>query len=149
MQSNPLDNIEQLIDIGDDFEIVVTGYSMLPLLGFSRDRIVVRRTDDTEDIMHRIAMFRSVGGKLITHRVVAIEGDMVILQGDGNPIQRERCRRRDIIGVVESVIRPNGKIQSCANRWWRTKERMWLWQPRIVRRYALAIMRRWLNRKRS
>ena len=147
MQSNPLDNIELLTDIGDSFEIIVTGYSMLPLLGKSRDRIVIRRTSANDDIMHRIAMFRSANGKLVTHRVVAIDDDIVTLQGDGNPIQRERCRRHDIIGVVDRVIRESGKSISCTGWWWRTRERLWLWQPRIVRRYVLAIMRRWLERR--
>ena len=53
-----IDNIEQLVERGESFEMVVTGYSMLPLLGYGRDRIVLHRTTDTEDIMHRAAMFR-------------------------------------------------------------------------------------------
>ena len=147
MNSNPLEHIDNITQTGDLFEVVVTGYSMLPLLGASCDRIVIRRTDSNEAIKQRIAMFRSHDGKLITHRVVAVDGDIVTLQGDGNPIQRERCRREDIIGVVERVIRQNGKDISCTSRWWRLRERIWLCQPRVVRKYALAIMRRWLNRK--
>lgn len=144
-----IDNIEQLVERGESFEMVVTGYSMLPLLGYGRDRIVLHRTTDTEDIMHRAAMFRMADRRIIVHRVIRIEDDMVTLQGDGNIQQREQCRRSEIIGVVDSVIRQNGRRVSCTSRWWRIRERIWLGQPRIVRRYALALMRRWLNYKRA
>lgn len=144
-----IDNIEQLVERGESFEIVVTGYSMLPLLGYGRDRIILHRTTDTEDIMRRAAMFRMADRRIIVHRVIRIENGVVTLQGDGNIQQTEQCRRSDIIGVVDSVIRQNGKRVSCTSRWWRIRERIWLGQPRIVRRYALAIMRRWLNYKRG
>ncbi len=144
-----IDNIEQLVERGESFEMVVTGYSMLPLLGYGRDRIVLHRTTDTEDIMHRAAMFRMADRRIIVHRVIRIEDDMVTLQGDGNIQQREQCRRSEIIGVVDSVIRQNGRRVSCTSRWWRIRERIWLGQPCFIRRYALAIMRRWLNYKRG
>lgn len=144
-----IDNIEQLVERGESFEMVVTGYSMLPLLGYGRDRIVLHRTTDTEDIMHRVVMFRMADRRIIVHRVIRIEDGMVTLQGDGNIQQREQCRRSEIIGVVDSVIRQNGRRVSCTSRWWRIRERIWLGQPRIVRRYALALMRRWLNYKRG
>ena len=63
------DNIESLVPVGEQFKIVVTGYSMLPLLGYGHDTIVVRRTDDTEPIMGRIAMFRAKDRHIIVHRV--------------------------------------------------------------------------------
>lgn len=144
-----IDNIEQLVERGESFEMVVTGYSMLPLLGYGRDRIILHRTTDTEDIMRRAAMFRMADRRIIVHRVIRIENGVVTLQGDGNLKQTEQCRRSDIIGVVDSVIRQNGRRVSCTSRWWRIRERIWLGQPYIVRRYALAIMRRWLNYKRN
>lgn len=144
-----IDNIEQLVERGESFEMVVTGYSMLPLLGYGRDRIILHRTTDTEDIMRRAAMFRMADRRIIVHRVIRIENGVVTLQGDGNLKQTEQCRRSDIIGVVDNVIRQNGRRVSCTSRWWRIREWIWLGQPYIVRRYALAIMRRWLNYKRN
>ena len=61
---------------------------------------------------------------------------------DGNPYKQERCHRNDIVGVVESVIREDGREVSCTTRAWHIRERMWLILPAIVRRYALGIMRR-------
>lgn len=141
-------NIEQLVEPGELFKMYVKGYSMLPLLGYGRDEIVLRRTTTEEDIAGRIAMFRTLDGRIIVHRIIDIKDGIVTLRGDGNIEQCERCAREDIIGIVESVVRGNGRTISCTTRWWHTRERIWLGQPKLVRRYALAIMRRWCNFKR-
>ncbi len=140
-----LDNIEELIPIGECFELCVTGYSMLPLLGRKGDTIIVRRTTPQEPIEGRIAMFRR-DGHIVVHRVKSINNGMVTLMGDGNTKGYEQCPRESIVGVVERVRRKGGEIVSCTSWWWRTREHLWLWQPRIIRQYSLALMRRWLNR---
>lgn len=142
-----LDNIESLVDIGQSFELRVTGWSMLPMLGRGNDTIIVRRIAVEEDILGRIAMFRERDGHIVVHRVKSVDNGIVTLMGDGNTKGIERCPRERIIGVVEYVRREGGEVVSCTSRWWRTKERMWLIQPRFVRRYTLAIMRRWLKMK--
>lgn len=141
-----LDNIEELIPIGECFELRVTGYSMLPLLGRKGDTIIVRRTTPQEPIEGRIAMFRQGDGHIVVHRVKSIDNGMVTLMGDGNTKGYEQCPRESIVGVVERVRRKGGEIVSCTSWWWRTREHLWLWQPRIIRQYSLALMRRWLNR---
>lgn len=145
--SKVLENIERLIAVGESFELRVTGYSMLPLLGYGNDTIIVRRTTPTESIERRVAMFRERDGHIVVHRVQSIKDGIVTLKGDGNIRGTEQCPRERIIGIVERVRRGNGRVVSCTSWWWRTRERLWLWQPLIIRRYALAVMRRWLNRK--
>lgn len=145
--SKVLENIERLIAVGESFELRVTGFSMLPLLGYGNDTIIVRRTTPTESIERRVAMFRERDGHIVVHRVQSIKDGIVTLKGDGNIRGTEQCPRERIIGVVERVRRGNGRVVSCTSWWWRTRERLWLWQPLIIRRYALAVMRRWLNRK--
>lgn len=142
---NLLDNIEEVVATGELFKLRVTGYSMLPLLGHRNDIIVVRRVDNSEKIIGRIAMFRGPRHNIIVHRVIDVSNDEVTLRGDGNIFQIEHCRREEIIGVVESVIRNSGKIVSCTTKSWLRKERMWLRLPMQVRRYALAFMRRWMK----
>ena len=142
-----LDNIESLVGVGDSFEMRVTGWSMLPMLGRGNDTIIVRRTTNEEDIVGRIAMFRERDGHIVVHRVKSYDGTIVTLMGDGNTKGGERCPRERIIGVVEYVRREGGKVVSCTSWWWRTRERMWLVMPRIVRRYTLALMRRWLKHR--
>jgi hypothetical protein len=135
-------DIIELLEEGSTFKIVVRGYSMLPLLGFGRDTIILRRVDPSEDISGRIAMFRNDNGRIVVHRIIGINSGIVSLRGDGNLYQVEQCKREEIIAVLESVIRENGKFVSCTSRRWHRKERVWLSTPLWMRRYALAILRR-------
>ena len=89
-------------------------------------------------------MFRGPQRNIIVHRVLRIDNNIVILKGDGNPHLEERTPRSEIIGVVESVRRGN-RVIDCTSKSWRRKEIMWLATPIVVRKYILAIMRRWMN----
>ena len=144
-----LDNIELLVGVGESFELHVKGYSMLPMLGFGNDVIVVRRVDAEEDIVGRIAMFRGTHNQIIVHRVLSVNDGVVVLRGDGNILQTEKCQRGEIIGVVEKVRRESGKVVDCTTPRWRRRERLWLATPRWVRGKMLAVMRRWLDYKRT
>ena len=144
-----LDNIEHLVAVGESFELHVKGYSMLPMLGYGDDVIIVRRVDTEESIVGRIAMFRGMRGQIIVHRVLSVENERVVLRGDGNIIQTEECQRGEIIGVVDKVRRESGKVVDCTTPKWRRRERLWLSTPRWVRGKMLGVMRRWLDFKRK
>ena len=107
--SQALNDIEKVIGVGECFELHVTGYSMLPLLGAGDDHIIVRRIDAEENIVGRIAMFRNSTGGIIVHRVLCVHNDIVVLRGDGNLVQTEQCLRSEIIGVVDKVRRSDDK----------------------------------------
>lgn len=144
-----LDNIELLVGVGESFELHVKGYSMLPMLGFGDDVIVVRRVDAEEDIVGRIAMFRGTHNQIIVHRVLSVTDGVVVLRGDGNILQTEECQRGEIIGVVDKVRRECGKVIDCTTPSWRRREQLWLSTPRWVRGKMLGVMRRWLDYKRK
>lgn len=135
--------IEELIEIGEIFEMVVTGDSMLPLLGVGRDRLVLRRINDQEDITERIAMFRSDNQQIVVHRVIDVNNNIVTLQGYGNISRVERVERDRIIAVLEQVIRDNNKEIDCLSESWRKKERMWLGLPIWLRKHTLSLIRLW------
>ncbi len=145
MANFSVDRFEETVEYGECFKIRVTGHSMLPLLGYGRDTIIIRRTRHDEAIVGRIAMYRLGPKHYVTHRVISVDGDTVTLLGDGRITYDEPIRRDMIVGVVESVIRQNGRLLSCTSRTWRLKERLWLMQPMIVRRYALALLHRWIR----
>lgn len=145
MANFSVDRFEETVEYGECFKIRVTGHSMLPLLGYGRDTIIIRRTRLDESIVGRIAMYRLGPKHYVTHRVISVDGDTVTLLGDGRITKDEPIRRDMIVGVVESVIRQNGRLLSCTSRTWRLKERLWLMQPMIVRRYALALLHRWIR----
>ena len=137
-----LDNIENIVAEGECFELRVKGYSMLPMLGMGDDVIIVQRVGTEADIVGYVAIFRGSHGQIIVHRVLSVEGDKVVLRGDGNIVQTEVCRRSEIIGIVVKVRRASGKVVDCESRRWRWCERVWLRLPKIVRRYLLAVLRR-------
>lgn len=142
-------NLESIIGDGETFILSVTGRSMLPLLGRGDSKIILRRVSKDEDIYGRIAMFRVPNGHIVIHRVIRIEGDDVILKGDGNIVQEERCPRSEIIAVVEQVLYSNGDIVECRSWQWRVKEQIWLSTPLFIRRYVLSLMHRWYDRKQN
>lgn len=141
-----LDNLESITD-NDTFEITVTGYSMLPLLGRGLDTVVVRPCTSDELKPGRIALFRAGNRRLVVHRIQRRDGDNFVMAGDGNYRKTEHCTLNSVIGIVDNVIRCNGKVVDCTSHMWRLKERCWLATPPICRRYITAVMRRWLDWK--
>ena len=133
--------VEQLLAEGRQVTITVRGNSMRPLLRDGRDKVVLRKAND-EDIKKGAVMLFRYRGSHVMHRVRKIEGDVVIFEGDGNYKLQEIALRKDIIAVVEAVVRPSGKRIECSSRRWRILSYMWLSQARIERRVILGIMRR-------
>lgn len=148
MENCIIDRFEEVVAYGECFQIRVDGHSMLPLLGVGHDTLIIRRTRTDEPIVGRIAMYRLGPKHYITHRVMSVEGDVVTMLGDGRITYDEPITRDMVIGVVEGVIRECGDMLSCHSTTWRLKERLWLMQPLALRRYTLAIVRRWLKLKR-
>lgn len=143
MSNCNIDWIEETTKEGKCFEVRVSGDSMLPLLGDRRDRLIVRHISSSDAIIGRIVMYRTSPGHYIVHRVVKIENNIVTMLGDGRLTYDTPTKRENIIGVVEGVIRHNGKTEYCNTHSWRLRERIWLAQPMLLRRCSLAIIRRW------
>ena len=133
--------VEQLLAEGRQVTILVRGNSMRPLLRDGRDKVVLRKAND-EDIKKGAVMLFRYRGSHVMHRVRKIEGDVVIFEGDGNYKLQEVVTRKDIVAVVEAVVRPSGRRIECSSRRWRFLSFMWLSQMRIERRVILGIMRR-------
>ena len=133
--------VEQLLAEGRQVVILARGNSMRPLLRDGRDKIVLRRAND-EDIRKGAVMLFRYRGSHVMHRVRKIEGDVITFEGDGNYKLQEIALRKDIVAVMEAVVRPSGKRIECSSRRWRFLSFMWLSQTRIERRVILGIMRR-------
>lgn len=143
MSNCAIDRIEEAVEYGECFNIRVEGESMLPLLGREGDVIIVRRIRIDEPIVGRIAMCRTRPRHYVTHRVIKEDAGVVIMRGDGRLTFDDPAERQSIVGIVEGVIRQNGKRESCTSRSWRSRERLWLAQPIWMRRITLGILRRW------
>ena len=133
--------VEELLAEGRQVTITVRGNSMRPLLRDGRDKVVMRKAKD-EDIRKGSIMLFRYRGSHVMHRVTKIEGDVVVFEGDGNYKLQEVATRKDIVAVVEAIVRPSGRRIECSSRRWRVLSFMWLSQARFERRVILGIMRR-------
>ena len=133
--------VEELLAEGKQVTILVRGNSMRPLLRDGRDKVVLRKAND-EDIKKGAVMLFRYRGSHVMHRVTKIEGDVVVFEGDGNYKLQEVATRKDIVAIVEAIVRPSGRRIECSSRRWRFLSFMWLSQARLERRVILGIMRR-------
>ena len=133
--------VEQFLTEGGDVTILVKGNSMRPLLRDRRDKVIMCRHTDADIKCGAIMLFRH-NGTYVMHRVVRIDGDTIVFEGDGNYKRKEIVTRSDIIALVKTIIRPSGRSVECSSRCWHTMSRMWLILPRELRRIILGVMRR-------
>lgn len=135
------EQIEQLLQEGTPAEFTLRGDSMLPLLRDGRDSVVVAPLDECPIHVGDVLLFRFRGIHLL-HRVRRIEGDSLVMVGDGNYHQYEICQREDVVGRMERFRRPSGRMVECTSRRWRWASQVWCSLPPLVRRLVLGILRR-------
>ena len=124
--------VGRLLAEGREVELRPKGNSMLPHIRQDRDNVVLFKKDTVQkgDIV-----LADLGGRYVLHRVIAEDGERLILKGDGNVRGTERCMRKDVLGTVVKIIR-NGKRSVVPG-----KARFWI-ALSPIRRYLLAIYRR-------
>ena len=134
-----LGEVTKLLDEGRDVVIMTKGFSMNPFIIGDRDSVELRKMTPSAGM---IALAQISKGHYVLHRIESIDGDRVVLHGDGNLQGRERCRLEDISGCVTKILKPGGRETNCLGRCFAIKSKCWLSQPYIIRRYFLAIFRR-------
>lgn len=144
MQTKTVPNAElipaigKLIEEGQEVIFKPKGMSMLPFIRGGRDSVLLRKADELK--VGDIALAEICEGRYVIHRVEKIEGETVILMGDGNLVGRERCRRKDVIAIAVKIIKSNREIDCQSQKHLRNAE---IWKRLLpVRRYLLAIYRR-------
>lgn len=79
-------------------------------------------------------------GRYMIHRYIGREGDDCLMLGDGNVARIERVKRKDIIGVLQTICRPDGTTQDCRDARW-LKKAEWWYRLRFLRRWLLPVLR--------
>ena len=127
--------LSQRLENGDVVILQPKGVSMLPFIRQGKDKVELGRPDRLE-VGQIVLAF--LGGKYFLHRIYAIDGEKVILKGDGNLCGIERGTKSDVIGVVTGIINSKGKV--------RKPGKAWLWRhTRRYRKYQLKIYRKWMK----
>ena len=127
-----LGEVAAVLREGREAVIIPTGNSMLPFLHGGRDRVVLCRRETVA--VGDVVLVR-IGERYLLHRVIAADGDVLTLMGDGNLAGTEHCSAADVIGTVTEIIRPSGRrVRPGKARLWRIL--------RPLRRYLLGVYRR-------
>ncbi len=100
--------IEEAFNMGKDFQIPITGTSMLPLLVQGRDFVKIVRCERKLEVGD-IPLYRRDDGHFVLHRVVKVESDgTYTMCGDNQIILEKGITDKHVIGIVKTLI-INGK----------------------------------------
>lgn len=143
MKSLPNDiffaQVESEISQGRSVWFKIKGTSMLPFLKDNKDSVLLSPVK--ESVVKNDVVLFSYNGRHVLHRVIKIEGEKYIIQGDGVYASSEFCHSKDIIGKVTQIQRPSGKIIPVTSFKWRMFSSLWV-NLRFLRKYLLLIYRR-------
>lgn len=103
--------LARLLSEEKEVRFTPSGVSMRPFIEGDKDSVVLAplgRLPKIGDIL--LARVTGYAGRrtYILHRLIRIEGEIYILQGDGNLTGEEQCRLEDIIGRVIRIESPKG-----------------------------------------
>lgn len=142
--------IERLLKDGKEVRFTPSGVSMRPFIEGDRDSVILSsltRSPRIGDILlvrldpkSPISNVQSpMSPTFVLHRLVRIEGDTFVLQGDGNLCGEERCGASDIIGIVQRIETPSGRRKPL------TRGRLWYhmrrWRPFLLKVYRHTVLK--------
>lgn len=124
---------------GNAVKLRVEGNSMVPSIRGGKDLIELIPYQG-EDLPLWCAVFYRWEGRYMTHRLVRKDADTYAMLGDGNMCRIEVLPRQEIIGVLKTIIHPDGSTTDCLSAdWLRRGER---WNRRLpYRKYYLRLFR--------
>lgn len=129
--------LARLFAEGKEVRFTPSGVSMRPFIEGDQDSVILKaltRPPRRGDIL--LAQTQTLCGQTtyVLHRLIRIENDTYVLQGDGNLAGEERCALGDIIGRVIRIETPTGRRKPL------TRGYLWhLLKP--VRNYLLKLYR--------
>lgn len=103
--------LARLLSEEKEVRFTPSGVSMRPFIEGDKDSVVLAplgRLPKIGDIL--LARVTGYAGRrtYVLHRLIRIEGENYILQGDGNLAGEEQCKVEDIIGRVIRIESPKG-----------------------------------------
>lgn len=133
-----LPEVAKMLSEGKQVTIRAKGNSMLPFIRGGADSVVLEKKEAY--VVGDIVLAEIRPRQFVLHRFLKLEGDRMILMGDGNLSGTEECTRDKVLGRAVTIIH-RGKQIDCTSKKERCKARVWgALLP--VRRYLLAIYRR-------
>ena len=100
------DSLKEDLVLGKEVKFFPNGRSMFPTIVEKTHHVYLSKTSfKVLDII-----FYKVEDKYLLHRVIKIDGDKIICQGDNNLV-KEVITKDDVIGVVVKLYRKNKEVK--------------------------------------
>jgi len=123
--SDIYDVIKEKIDSGGEVNFNSRGMSMLPMLHFDGDRVILKKAEGNLK-KYDIPLFIRNNGQFVLHRVIKKNNDGTYnICGDNQITVEKGIKNEQIIGVVKAFYR-SGKYVSCNNFWYKVYCRVWV-----------------------
>lgn len=132
----------RLANEGFSVTFPVKGWSMLPFIIGGRESVILQRPVSPR--VGDVVLAWVEGNRYVVHRIIRIEDGQVTLMGDGNVAGTEHCAISDVKAIATHVVDAAGRKHDLYCSWRRWAAKVWFWLLPI-RRYLLAIIRRWLK----
>lgn len=134
-----LPEVVRLLNENHTVTLRLKGYSMRPFLEDMRDKALLKKP--TRIAVGEPVLCEIAPGHYVLHRIIAIDGDNIMLRGDGN-LMVEHCKKTNVVGAVVGFYRKGRTtLDSVEGRKWKLYSYVW---TRLFpfRRYLLGIYRR-------
>lgn len=132
-----LPQVCELVKEGHTVSLRARGVSMRPFIEHDRDTAIIGYAE--KFIVGDVVLAEIYKGKFVLHRIDRIDGERVILRGDGNYPGTESCRLKDLRAIMTAVER-KGRTYSTEGKVWKTYSKMWV-AMLPLRPYLLSVYR--------
>lgn len=133
--------IKKLIDQGHTTTFKVKGFSMRLFLENDRDKVILAPVLGPLK-KYDVILAEIKPGIYVLHRIIRINGNEIILQGDGNIGTIEKCTLQNVIGIAKGFYRKDRSHPDMVTGLkWRIYSKIWLTLTPF-RRIILGIYRR-------
>jgi hypothetical protein len=129
----------KLVNEGLRVTFPVKGYSMLPFIIGGKESVDLVKPENLQ--VGHVVLAWVEGCRYVVHRIIKIDGNQVVLMGDGNIAGVEHCLLSDVAALAVNVVTSAGKHYDLYAPWRIKASRLW-WQLLPIRRWILAIYRR-------
>ncbi|MCF0179618.1 MAG: S24/S26 family peptidase [Bacteroidales bacterium] len=103
-------DIAKLLEEGIEVKLQAKGRSMSPYIRDMKDLLVLQKVIRQDLEVEDIVLARCGKDHYVIHRIIEINGDEIVLMGDGNVYGTERCKREDVLGKLIAIERKGKRI---------------------------------------
>lgn len=134
---NNLDKVKCDISQGLTLQFIAKSNSMRPFIVANRDQIILQKVDSFS-FQKGAILFAELGKRHhVAHRIIAVNGDNLVLKGDAHLRHTQMCGRCDIIAEVVAIVR-KGKLIKRGSFTWSLYRLFWPKAP-LLRNMFLKI----------